>query len=127
MYRAPLAGLRASIRCDWTQTRQKIQDNYGYDRYPGNCHVVPNHALMVMALLHAPDDFQRGQMIVNTSGWDTDCNAGNLGCLHGIMLGLDGINNGPVWRGVESRWTSIAVRDRRDRCGSLRYAMSVGP
>lgn len=84
---------------DWTDTRQRIEDNYGYDRYPGNCHVVPNHALMVMALLHAPHDFQRGQMIVNTSGWDTDCNAGNLGCLHGIMLGLDGLEAGPDWRG----------------------------
>ena len=84
---------------DWEATRQRIEDQYGYDRYPGNCHVVPNHALMVMALLHAPDDFQRGQTIVNTSGWDTDCNAGNLGCLQGIMLGLDGLEAGPDWRG----------------------------
>lgn len=100
-----IARLIADIRSwvagneDWEQTRQRIADGYGYDRYPGNCHVVPNHALMIMALLHAPDDFQRGQMIVNTSGWDTDCNAGNLGCLHGIMLGLDGIDAGPDWRG----------------------------
>ena len=84
---------------DWEATRQKIEDNYGYDKYPGNCHVVPNHALMIMALLHAPHDFQRGQMIVNTSGWDTDCNAGNLGCLQGIMLGLEGLEAGPDWRG----------------------------
>jgi hypothetical protein len=84
---------------DWEATRQRIEDNYGYDKYPGNCHVVPNHALMIMALLHSRNDFQRGQMIVNTSGWDTDCNAGNLGCLHGIMLGLDGLEAGPDWRG----------------------------
>ena len=63
-------------------------------KYPGNCHVVPNHALMIMAVLYAPDDFQRAQMIVNTSGWDTDCNAGNVGCLLGIMLGLDGLDAG---------------------------------
>lgn len=100
-----IAKLVADIRAwtsgneDWEATRQKIEDNYGYDRYPGNCHVVPNHALMIMALLHAPHDFQRGQMIVNTSGWDTDCNAGNLGCLHGIMLGLEGLDAGPDWRG----------------------------
>ncbi|OLP62544.1 hypothetical protein BJF93_01760 [Xaviernesmea oryzae] len=100
-----IARLVADIRAwtsgneDWEATRQKIEDNYGYDKYPGNCHVVPNHALMIMALLHAPHDFQRGQMIVNTSGWDTDCNAGNLGCLHGIMLGLDGLEAGPDWRG----------------------------
>ena len=100
-----IARLIADIRAwrgqypDWQDTRQKIEDKYGYDKYPGNCHVVPNHALMVMALLYAPDDFQRAQMIVNTSGWDTDCNAGNVGCLMGIMLGLDGLDAGPDWRG----------------------------
>ena len=54
---------------------------------------------MVMAVLYAPDDFQKAQMIVNTSGWDTDCNAGNVGCLIGIMNGLDGLDAGPDWRG----------------------------
>ncbi|MBW7922354.1 MAG: ADP-ribosylglycohydrolase family protein [Rubellimicrobium sp.] len=84
---------------DWYACRQLIEDHYGYDRYPGNCHVVPNHALMIMAVLYAPDDFQKAQMIVNTSGWDTDCNAGNVGCLLGIMHGLDGLEAGPDWRG----------------------------
>lgn len=96
---------------DWEATRQRIEDNYGYDKYPGNCHVVPNHALMIMALLHAPHDFQRGQMIVNTSGWDTDCNAGNLGCLHGIMLGLDGLDAGPDWRGPVADRLYISTAD----------------
>lgn len=72
---------------DWQTTRQRIDDNYGYHKYPSNCHIIPNHALMIMAILYAPDDFQQAQCIVNTSGWDTDCNAGNVGCLSGIMLG----------------------------------------
>ncbi len=100
-----IARLIADVRrwhrenADWRVARQLIQDHYGYDKYPGNCHVVPNHALMIMSVLYAPDDFQKAQMIVNTSGWDTDCNAGNVGCLMGIMLGLDGIEAGPDWRG----------------------------
>ena len=100
-----IAKLIADVRAwhkanpDWRDTRQKIEDQYGYDKYPGNCHVVPNHALMVMAVLYAPHDFQRAQMIVNTSGWDTDCNAGNVGCLFGIMNGLEGLEEGPDWRG----------------------------
>ena len=100
-----IAGLVADIRgwhkenADWRDTRRYIAATYGYDKYPGNCHVVPNHALMIMAVLYAPDDFQRAQMIVNTSGWDTDCNAGNVGCLLGIMLGLEGLDAGPDWRG----------------------------
>jgi ADP-ribosylglycohydrolase len=84
---------------DWMTTRQMIEDTYGYAQFPGNCHVVPNHALMIMAVLYAPDDFQRAQMIVNTAGWDTDCNAGNVGCLLGIMLGLEGIDAGADFRG----------------------------
>lgn len=84
---------------EWRDTRQKIADTYGYDKFPGNCHVVPNHAIMIMTMLYAPDDFQRAQMIINTCGWDTDCNAGNVGCLMGLMLGLDGLEAGPDWRG----------------------------
>jgi ADP-ribosylglycohydrolase len=84
---------------DWCTTRQQIEDHYGYDKYPGNCHVVPNHALMIMAVLYAANDFHRAQIIVNTSGWDTDCNAGNVGCLLGVMLGLNGLTAGPDWRG----------------------------
>ncbi|MDE0114655.1 MAG: ADP-ribosylglycohydrolase family protein, partial [Albidovulum sp.] len=88
-----------SLNADWRDTRQKIEDRYGYHKFPGNCHVVPNHALMIMAVLYAPLDFHRAQTIVNTSGWDTDCNAGNVGCLMGIMHGLDALENGPDWRG----------------------------
>ncbi|MCA1510411.1 ADP-ribosylglycohydrolase family protein [Bradyrhizobium sp. NBAIM01] len=102
---SPIARLIVDIRGwhkehpDWRDTRKRIEEKYGYDRYPGNCHVVPNHALMVMAVLYAPHDFQKAQMIVNTSGWDTDCNAGNVGCLLGIMNGLAGLDAGPDWRG----------------------------
>jgi len=84
---------------DWRDTRQRIEEKYGYDKYPGNCHVVPNHAADGDAVLYAPDDFQKAQMIVNTSGWDTDCNAGNVGCLLGIMNGLDGLDEGPTGAG----------------------------
>jgi ADP-ribosylglycohydrolase len=84
---------------DWRKTRQKIADQYGYDKYGGNCHMVPNHALIIHALLHGDDNFQRSLMIVNTCGWDTDCNSGNVGCLLGIKNGLTGIADGPDFRG----------------------------
>src|SRR5260370_14920198 len=54
---------------------------------------------MLMAALYAPHDFSLAQTIVCTSGWDTDCNAGNVGCLLGAMLGLKGIEAGRDWRG----------------------------
>ncbi len=85
---------------DWRATRELIAGRYGYETFGGNCHMVPNHALIVHALLHGEDDFHRSLTIVNTSGWDTDCNSGNVGCLLGIKNGLRAIDASPVdWRG----------------------------
>jgi ADP-ribosylglycohydrolase len=84
---------------DWHIAREKIEAQYGYEKYPGECHVVPNHALIQLGLLYGEDDFQKSLMITNTSGWDTDCNSGNVGCLLGIKNGLKAIDTGPDWRG----------------------------
>ncbi|POS71360.1 hypothetical protein DHEL01_v210247 [Diaporthe helianthi] len=83
----------------WEATRQRIDDKYGYDHFGGITHVVPNHAIMIMALLYAGDDFHEAMHIVNTCGWDTDCNSGNLACLVAIMHGLECFEGGPDWRG----------------------------
>jgi ADP-ribosylglycohydrolase len=83
---------------DWRVTREKVESHYGYHRFPGVCHVIPNHALIHLALLYGEDNFQTSLMIVNTSGWDTDCNSGNVGCLLGIKNGLKGIDGGVDWR-----------------------------
>ncbi len=84
---------------DWHRARKLLAERYGYDTYGGNCHMVPNHGLIIFSLLYGDDDFQKSLMIVNTAGWDTDCNSGNLGCLLGIKNGLAGIESGPDWRG----------------------------
>lgn len=84
---------------DWRATRQKIADKYGYDKFGGGCHMVPNHALIIHSLLHGAGDFQKSLMIVNTSGWDTDCNSGNVGCILGALGGLAGLETGPDFRG----------------------------
>lgn len=84
---------------DWRNTRERIAAQYGYDNYGGGCHMVPNHALIIHALLHGEGDFQKSLMIVNTCGWDTDCNSGNVGCLLGIRGGLAALEDGPDWRG----------------------------
>jgi len=78
---------------NWRVTRERIEQKYGYDKFPGNCHVIPNHAVIILSLLYAEDDFGRALMIANTSGWDTDCNSGNVGCLLGIKNGLVAIDS----------------------------------
>lgn len=84
---------------DWEKTRQRIEDKYGYDKFPGICHVIPNHGLMIATLIYAGHDFHSAMHIINTCGWDTDCNSGNIGCLVGIMHGLSAFESGPDWRG----------------------------
>lgn len=79
---------------DWKEVRSWIEKHHGYDRYPGNCPMATNHLVVLMALLMAGDNFQRSISIAASAGWDTDCNAGNVGCLNGIRLGLDGIDDG---------------------------------
>ena len=77
---------------DWRKSFGRVQDTYGYDKYGGNCHMVPNHAIIILALLHGGGDFAHSLMIANTCGWDTDCNSGNVGCLLGIRGGLEAID-----------------------------------
>jgi ADP-ribosylglycohydrolase len=84
---------------DWRTVRDWIARHHGYERYGGTCPMATNHAALLMALLMGGDDFQRSISIATSAGWDTDCNAGNVGCLNGIRLGLAGIQGGADFRG----------------------------
>jgi len=83
---------------DWHAARSKLEEKYGYDRYGGNCHIIPNHGLIILSLLYGGGDFTRSQTIINTCGWDTDCNAGNLGCILGVRSGLSAFDGIHDWR-----------------------------
>jgi|YNPNPStandDraft_1061719.scaffolds.fasta_scaffold01019_15 ADP-ribosylglycohydrolase len=107
---------------DWRRAFGRLAANYGYDRYGGNCHIVPNHGLIILSLLYGDDDFQKTLMIVNTCGWDTDCNSGNVGCLMGIKNGLAGIEAGPDWRGPVADRLYIPTADGG---GAVTDAVSV--
>ena len=104
---------------DWRATRELLAANYGYDKYGGNCHMVPNHGLIIHSLLHGDGDFSETLKIVNTCGWDTDCNSGNVGCLMGILVGVDGIDasidKGIDWRGPVADRLYCPTSDG-DRC-----------
>lgn len=77
---------------DFRVVRDWLETYYGYQLYPGNCHVIPNFALIIASLILGGDDFYRAMEICISCGWDTDCNGANLGCINGIRLGLDAIN-----------------------------------
>lgn len=82
---------------DWREGFGELDDQFGYHRHGGECHIVPNHALVIFSLLHGKGHFQDSMRVVNSCGWDTDCNAGNLGCILGVRGGLQTFENGPEW------------------------------
>jgi ADP-ribosylglycohydrolase len=88
-----------AVESDWHKGRTRMAKLYNYENYCGNCHMVPNHGLIILGLLYGDSDFSQSMLVVNTAGWDTDCNSGNLGCLLGIKDGLATFDQGKNWRG----------------------------
>lgn len=77
---------------DWRKTFRYVEKVYGdKEKYPGIVHIIPNGAVVVLSLLHGKGDFSRSISIATMCGWDTDCNAGNVGTVLGVLNGPDGI------------------------------------
>ena len=88
----------AAVRChhaehpdDWRSCYELLRRDWGYDRYPGVCHIIPNAGVCALALCYGAGDFARTVEIATMCGWDTDCNAGNVGTILGVLRGLDGL------------------------------------
>lgn len=77
---------------NWRDCFDFIFANYGYDRYPGICHIIPNSAVMILSLLYGDHDYTKTIGICNMCGWDTDCTTGNVGTIMGVFCGLEAID-----------------------------------
>ncbi|MGD6991104.1 ADP-ribosylglycohydrolase family protein [Sutcliffiella horikoshii] len=76
---------------DFRACRQYLEEEWGYDKYTGVCHIIPNAGVCVLSLLYGEGNFARTIEIATMCGWDTDCNAGNVGTIVGVMGGIEGI------------------------------------
>lgn len=76
---------------DWRACRDMLEKQWGYDRYPGVCHIIPNAGVCALALRYGAGNFARTIEIATMCSWDTDCNASNVGTILGVAKGLDGI------------------------------------
>lgn len=93
---------------DWESCLAMLHRDWGYDKYGGVCHIIPNAGVCVLAMLYGAGDFNRTVEIATMCSWDTDCNAGNVGTILGVLTGLDGIaphyrapiNDGVVLSGI---------------------------
>jgi ADP-ribosylglycohydrolase len=77
---------------DWRACFAYLKENFGYDKYPGNCHIIPNAGVILLALLYGEGDFEETICICNMCGWDTDCNVGNAACILGVLVGTEGMH-----------------------------------
>ena len=93
---------------NWRDCHDMLVRDWGYDKYPGVCHIIPNAGVCIMALLYGAGAFDRTIEIATMAGWDTDCNAGNVGTIMGVACGLESlpqkyrtpINDGIVCSGI---------------------------
>lgn len=96
-------------RPDFRTARDYLEKRWGYDRFPGNCHVIPNTALMLTVLLLGRDSFRDAMQLCVSAGWDTDCNGANIGCFNGIRLGLSALTEEFDFRGpIADRFYNIS-------------------
>ncbi len=70
---------------DFRSCFKMLERDWGYDKYKGNCHIIPNAGVCILSMLYGKGDFNRTVEIATMCGWDTDCNAGNVGTVLGVM------------------------------------------
>lgn len=75
----------------WRDALTFLHSYFGYDKYPGVCHIIPNSGVIALALYYGEADFAKTVEIATMCGWDTDCNAGNVGTIVGVLKGPEDI------------------------------------
>ncbi|HHW21558.1 MAG TPA: ADP-ribosylglycohydrolase family protein [Clostridiaceae bacterium] len=106
--------------------------DWGYDKYKGVCHIIPNAGVCALAMMYGKGDFNRTVEIATMCGWDTDCNAGNVGTVLGVMCGLDGlaaryrdpINDSIVLSGVSGYLNIVDIPTYAKELALLGYRMA---
>ena len=76
---------------NWRDCYQMLVRDWGYDKYQGVCHIIPNAGVCIMSMLYGEGNFSRTIEIATMASWDTDCNAGNVGTILGVACGMEGL------------------------------------
>jgi len=91
-YRQVVNGVRAFHKAhpdDFRACRDYIDTEWNADKYPGYCHIIPNAGVCILALLYGENDLGRTIEVSCMCGFDTDCNASNVGTIMGVLGGLE--------------------------------------
>ena len=69
---------------DFRACRDFVESNFPN---PGDYHIIPNAGICITALLYGEGDFARTVETAVMCGFDTDCNASNVGTILGVLTG----------------------------------------
>ena len=138
LYRKVFRAVEAFYRAnpgDWRACRELLERDWGYDRYGGACHIIPNAGVCALAMYYGGGDFARTIEIAVMCSWDTDCNAGNLGTILGVFAGLEGIpahyrepvNDAIVLSGISGYLNILDIPTYAKKLCALAYRMRGEP
>ena len=91
-YRRVVEGVRAFHKAhpdNFRACRDYIDAEWGEHKFPGYCHIIPNAGVCILALLYGENDLGRTIEVSCMCGFDTDCNASNVGTIMGVLGGLE--------------------------------------
>ena len=96
------------------------------------CHIIPNAGVCILALLYGKGDFARTVEIATMCGWDTDCNAANVGTILGVLCGIEGlpdhyrspINDSVVLSGISGYLNILDIPSYAKEVAALGYKIN---
>lgn len=120
---------------DFRACREMLEQEWGYDKYTGVCHIIPNAGVCVLAMIYGQGDFNRTVEIATMCGWDTDCNAGNVGTVLGVACGVEGIadhyrkpiNDSIVMSGISGYLNILDIPTYAKELAILGYRLAKEP
>ena len=138
-YRCVVETVRAYHRAhpaeaDFRACRAMIAREFHEEAYPGGYHIVPNAGICILAMLYGKGDLGRSIEISVMCGYDTDCNASNIGTILGVLGGLDGvperyrrpINDLVTLSSVSGYLNLVDLSDKAKELGALSCRMYGG-
>ena len=138
-YRRVVETVRAFHRAhpaeaDFRACRAMIAREFREEAYPGGYHIVPNAGICILAMLYGKGDLGRSIEISVMCGYDTDCNASNIGTILGVLGGLDDvperyrrpINDLVTLSSVSGYLNLVDLSDKAKELGALSCRMYGG-
>ena len=138
-YRCVVETVRAYHRAhpaeaDFRACRAMIAREFSDEEYPGGYHIVPNAGICILAMLYGKGELGRSIEISVMCGYDTDCNASNIGTILGVLGGLGGvperyrrpINDLVTLSSVSGYLNLVDLSDKAKELGALSCRMYGG-